>query len=59
VSSFKVLIVGCTEDYSYKVDSVCLLLSVQKPMVVTVLRNDQEVRVSLTPNTWSGRGLLG
>jgi len=33
--------------------------SKSKPMVIRVIRNQQEVRVSLTPKTWSGRGLLG
>ncbi|XP_078083643.1 26S proteasome non-ATPase regulatory subunit 9 [Mustelus asterias] len=30
-----------------------------KPLNVTIIRNGQNVHVSLTPQRWSGRGLLG
>lgn len=31
----------------------------QKSVSVVVIRNGQKVRLSLTPQRWSGRGLLG
>ncbi|XP_028269717.1 26S proteasome non-ATPase regulatory subunit 9 [Parambassis ranga] len=33
--------------------------SERKPLRVTVIRVDQKVQMSLTPQRWSGRGLLG
>jgi len=33
--------------------------SVGRSVSVTVRRESQKIRLSLTPNTWSGRGLLG
>lgn len=33
--------------------------SINKPVSILVLRNGEELRVSLKPSTWAGRGLLG
>ncbi|XP_064650864.1 26S proteasome non-ATPase regulatory subunit 9-like [Lineus longissimus] len=33
--------------------------SVGKPIKITVLRKEEMVKLTLTPNTWSGRGFLG
>nr|XP_022319909.1 26S proteasome non-ATPase regulatory subunit 9-like [Crassostrea virginica] len=33
--------------------------SKDKPLSLRILRNDKEFNVSLTPKSWSGRGLLG
>lgn len=33
--------------------------SKDKPLAVWLLRNDQHLKVELTPRTWSGQGLLG
>ncbi|XP_067862412.1 26S proteasome non-ATPase regulatory subunit 9 isoform X2 [Heptranchias perlo] len=33
--------------------------SISKPLSITIIRNGQNIHIGLTPQRWSGRGLLG